>query len=110
VIKMNSGDLRVAGEYFERALQYTPDYSYLHVNIAVLKAALGQRTEADRQFREALRDDPGNPIAYTYYARWLKSMGRTVEARLYASRAVELSPADIDARVLLDDLTVAGRQ
>jgi hypothetical protein len=110
VIQMNKGNLPLAGEYFERALQYVPDYSYLHVNIAILKAALGQRTEADRQFREALRDDPGNPVGYTHYARWLKSLGRTEEARLYASRAVELSPADIDARVLLDDLTAAGRR
>jgi tetratricopeptide (TPR) repeat protein len=110
VIQMNQGNLPLAGEYFERALQYVPDYSYLHVNIAILKAALGQRTEADRQFREALRDDPGNPVSYTHYARWLKSLGRTEEARLYASRAVELSPADIEARVLLDDLTAAGRR
>ena len=110
VIQMNQGNLPLAGEYFERALQYIPDYSYLHVNIAILKAALGQQTEADRQFREALRDDPGNPVTYTHYARWLKSLGRTEEARLYASRAVELSPADIDARLLLDDLTTAGRR
>jgi Flp pilus assembly protein TadD len=107
VIQMNNGNLPLAGEYFDRALQYIPDYSYLHVNIAILKAALGQRTEADRQFREALRDDPGNPVSYTHYARWLKSLGRTEEARHYASRAVELSPADIDARALLDDLSVA---
>jgi len=109
VIQMNNGNLPLAGEYFERALQYIPDYSYLHVNIAILKAALGQRTEADHQFREALRDDPGNPVSYTQYARWLKSVGRTEEARLYASRAVELSPADADARALLDDLNGAGR-
>jgi hypothetical protein len=110
VIQMDKGNLPLAGEYFERALRYIPDYSYLHVNIAILKTALGQRTEADRQFREALRDDPGNPVAYTYYARWLKSQGRTEEARLYATRAVELSPADVDARLLLDDLTAAGRR
>ena len=109
VIQMNKGNLPLAGEYFERALRYTPDYSYLHVNIGVLDALLGRRTEADRQFREALRDDPGNPISYTYYARWLKSIGRTEEARLYASRAVELSPADADARALLNDLEGRAR-
>ena len=110
VIQMNKGNLPLAGEYFERALRYIPDYSYLHVNIAILKAALGQRTEADREFREALRDDPFNPVSYTHYARWLKSLGRTEEARLYASRAVELSPADVDARLLFEDLTAAGRR
>jgi hypothetical protein len=104
VIQMTKGNLALAGEYFERALQYTPDYSYLHVNIGILKGALGQPLEADRHFRKALLDDPGNPIAYTHYARWLNAVGRTEEARLYAARAVELSPADVDARVLLSDL------
>jgi len=109
VIQMNKGNLPLAGEYFERALRYTPDYSYLHVNIGVLDALLGRRVEADRQFREALRDDPGNPISYTYYARWLKSVGRTEEARLYTIRAVALSPADADARALLNDLERRAR-
>jgi hypothetical protein len=104
VIQMTRGNLPLAGEYFERALQYTPDYSYLHVNIAILKAALGQPIEADRHFRKALAEDPGNPIAYTHYARWLNAVGRTEEARLYAARAVELSPADADARDLLNAL------
>jgi hypothetical protein len=34
----------------------------------------------------------------------LRSVGRTEEARLYAGRAVELSPADVDAQALLTDL------
>ena len=104
VVQMNKGNLPLAGEYFERALSYTPDYSYLHVNIGVLQAKLGQRAEAESHFRKAQRDDPDNPIAYTFYARWLASMGRTEEARLYADTAVQLSPADADARALLTGL------
>ena len=107
VIQMNSGNYRVADEYFERALVYTPNYAYLHVNLGVLKAALGQPAEAERHFREAQRDDPNNPVSYTFYARWLKSIGRTEEARLFAERAVALSPADADARALLSDLAAA---
>jgi protein O-mannosyl-transferase len=107
VIQMNKGNLSVAADYFTRALRYTPDYSYLHVNIAILKALRGHPVEADREFREALREDPDNPISYTFYARWLKSVGRTEEAGLYARRAVELSPADADARALLLDLDSA---
>ena len=104
VIQMTKGNLPLAREYFDRALQYTPDYPYLHVNIGILDAALGQRSEADRHFRKALLDDPDNPISYTYYARWLNEIGRTEEARLYASRAVELSPADADASALLHEV------
>lgn len=104
VIQMGKGRLAVADDYFARALQYTPDYSYLHVNIGVLKGRLGQRAEAERHFRKALQDDSGNPISYTHYARWLASIGRTEEARLYADTAVQLSPADADARALLESL------
>jgi tetratricopeptide (TPR) repeat protein len=104
VIQMGKGNYRVADEYFERALPLTPRYAYLHVNLGVLKAALGQRAEAERHFRQALQDDPNNPVSYTHFARWLKSIGRTEEARLLAEAALQLSPADADARVLLNEL------
>lgn len=106
VIQMNKGNFPVADEYFERALRYSPQYAYLHVNIGILKNALGQPAEAERHFREAQRYDPNNPVSYTHFARWLKSVGRTEEARLFAHRAVDLSPADADARNLLTDLLV----
>jgi tetratricopeptide (TPR) repeat protein len=109
VIQMNKGNLRVADDYFERALQFTPRYGYLQVNLGVLKAALGQPAEAERHFREAQQDDPNNPVSYTFFARWLKSVGRTEEARLFAERAVALSPADADAQALVDDLTAPRR-
>jgi tetratricopeptide (TPR) repeat protein len=104
VIQMNKGNLTVADDYFERALRFTPRYAYLQVNLGVLKAALGQPAEAERHFREAQQDDPNNPVSYTFFARWLKSVGRTEEARLFAERAVELSPADADAQALVNDL------
>jgi protein O-mannosyl-transferase len=104
VIQMGKGNYRVADEYFERALQLTPRYAYVHVNLGVLKGALGQPAEAERHFREALQDDPANPVSYTHFARWLTSIGRTEEARLLAERAIELSPADLDARTLLAGL------
>ena len=107
VIQMTNGNLASADQYFERALHYTPHYAYLHVNLGILKAALGQPAEAERNFREAQVDDPGNPVSYTHFARWLTKVGRTEEAALFAGRAVELSPADADARALLDQLTAA---
>ena len=104
VIQMGRGNYPVADQYFERALQLTPRYAYLQVNIAILKAALGHPDEAERHFRDALRDDPNNPVSYTYFARWLGSIGRTEEARLLAERAAQLSPADADAMALVADL------
>lgn len=104
VIQMGKGNYRVADEYFERALRLTPRYAYLHVNLGVLKAALGEPAEAEQHFREALHDDPNNPVSYTYFARWLTSVGRTEEARLLSEAALQLSPADADARALVNEL------
>ena len=104
VIQMSKGNLAMAEEYFNRALEHVPQYAYLHVNLGVLKAAQGKPAEAERHFRDAQEYDPGNPVSYYYYAHWLGSIGRTEEAATLARRAVELSPAHIEARQLLDSL------
>jgi hypothetical protein len=104
VIQMGKGNYGLADDYFGRALVFTPHYAYLHVNIGVLKAALGQPAEAERNFRAALQDDASNPVSYTFFARWLRSRGRTEEARLLAEQALNLSPADAEARALVTDL------
>jgi len=110
VVQMGKGNFPVAEEYFNRALQRTPRYAYLHVNIGVLKGALAQPAEAERHFLEAQQDDPGNPVSYLYYARWLNSVGRTDEAAVNARRASELSPADLDAQQLLADISASQQK
>jgi Flp pilus assembly protein TadD len=104
VIRMAKGDYDTADQYFTRALQYTPNYAYLHVNIGVLKGARGQHAEAERHFRNAQQYDPANPVSYYFYARWLNSVGRTEEARLFAQRTVELSPGHVEGLQLLREL------
>jgi tetratricopeptide (TPR) repeat protein len=104
VIQMAKGRYDVADQYFKRALQYAPQYAYLHVNIGVLKGAMGDGAEAERHFREAQQYDPGNPVSYYYYARWLGSVGRFDEAVALARRALELSPGHVEAQQLLAEL------
>ena len=102
VIRMGTGDYATADAYFRRALQFVPEYSYLHVNIAILKGALKQDAEAEQHFLAAQRFDPGNPVSYFFYARWLSSVGRAAEAAAQARRALDLSPGYVDARDLLE--------
>ena len=110
VIQMAKGRYDVADQYFTRALQYAPQYAYLHVNIGVLKGALGDAAEAERHFRAAQQYDPGNPVSYYYYARWLGSVGRVDEAIAFARRALELSPGHAEAQQLLAELQSRPRQ
>jgi tetratricopeptide (TPR) repeat protein len=110
VVQMGKGNFAVAEDYFNRALQRTPRYAYLHVNMGVLKGAQGQPAEAERHFVEAQQYDPGNPVSYLYYARWLNSVGRTNEAAVNARRATELSPADLEAQQLLAAITASQQK
>jgi Flp pilus assembly protein TadD len=109
LVQMGKGNFAVAEDYFNRALQRTPRYAYLHVNMGVLKGAQGQPAEAERHFLEAQQDDPGDPVSYRYYARWLHSVGRIDEAAANARRATELSPADLEAQQLLAVITASQR-
>ena len=106
VIEMGKGRLDLAQQYFDRALTLTPQYGYLHVNIGVLAGARGDVVEAERHFRLAQQYDPDNPVSYVYYARWLHSMERDSDALQQVLRALNLSPADVDAHNLFAELTL----
>jgi hypothetical protein len=109
VIRMGQGDYATADDYFQRALALVPEYSYLHINIAILKGVLRQPADAERHFLDAQRYDPDNPVCYFFYARWLAEQGRIADATAQARRAVALSPGYTDAQSLLRSLT-AGRR
>jgi tetratricopeptide (TPR) repeat protein len=109
VIRMGKGDYTTADEYFQRALVLVPEYSYLHVNIAILKGALRQQKEAEEHFLAAQRYDPDNPVSYFFYARWLAEQGRIADATAQARHAVGLSPGYTDAQDLLRSLTADPR-
>lgn len=101
---MRNGHLAAAEAHFTRALQYTPQYAYLHVNLGVLKGAQGKAADAERHFREAQKYDAPNPVVYYHYGQWLASIGRREEAAVLARRAIELSPAHLEAQQLLDSI------
>ena len=67
--QMSKGKYEVALDYYLRALELTPRYSYLHVTLGILKEAMGRPDEAEAFFRSALRFDRSNPEAYYYFAR-----------------------------------------
>ena len=109
VIQMGKANYAAADEYFQRALQFTPQYSYLHVNIGILDGVLGRPDAAEEHFRLAQRLDPDNPICYFFYSRWLAQVGRVADARAQLQRALDLSPGYTDAQDLLRALNSRPR-
>lgn len=105
--QMSANDLMGALTSFQQALQYSPNYSFLAINLGVLYGALGQDANAEQQFQRALQLAPGDSIPYAYYARWLDSRSRLQEAESLAHTALRINASDpIAAQVLA---SVQGR-
>jgi len=98
---MVKGDFAGALDYYHRAQQLTPQYSFLLINLAIAEDATKQSATAEEHFKEALRLAPASPDSYTYYARYLLSHSRAEEARLFLRSALELSSTDLTARELM---------
>jgi tetratricopeptide (TPR) repeat protein len=90
--QMARGEYGAAKASFDRAAAFTPAYSYLEINQGVVAGQLGDGLEAERHFRRALQlNADGN--AHFFFARWLVSAGRSLEATDHLRAAIELSPA-----------------
>jgi tetratricopeptide (TPR) repeat protein len=98
---MARGAYPAALENLEKARAAWPNYSYVHVNLGVIRAALGYPGKAETHFRDALSLDPKNPEAYTYYASFLRRQGREAEALDVARRGLALSPAHLELKAFL---------
>jgi type IV pilus assembly protein PilF len=74
---MNRGDLALAKQKLDRALQENPGDPSVHSAEAMLQDRLGNSAKADEEFKEALRLAPGNPEIQNNYAVYLCRTGRT---------------------------------
>ncbi|MGH9627189.1 MAG: tetratricopeptide repeat protein, partial [Bryobacteraceae bacterium] len=52
--QMEKGRYARALEYFERALQYTPNYFYLHINLGIARGAVNEHALAEGHFLKAI--------------------------------------------------------
>ena len=105
---MAKGDYKSALDYFHRALIFTPNYSYLLINLAIAEAATGERDSAEKDFKQALRLAPSSPSSYIYYGRFLLEAPRRPEAIALLQKAVALSPTDVTATGLLREAESPG--
>jgi len=101
--QMQKGNYETALEYYNKALRLDPDYVYLHVNLGILKNAMGKPGEAEKHFLKAVKY-VAHPSPPYYYARFLKSHARIDEAIYYCKRSIHISYTYMPARHLLMDL------
>ncbi|MDA3819326.1 MAG: tetratricopeptide repeat protein [Candidatus Delongbacteria bacterium] len=103
LVQMQKGNFEKALEYYNKALRLDPDYVYLHVNLGILKDAMGKPNEAEQHFLKAV-NYLAHPAPPYYYAKFLKSHGRIDEAINYCKRSITISYSYMQARHLLMDL------
>jgi tetratricopeptide (TPR) repeat protein len=96
--QMEKGAYPRALDYFTRALEFTPNYPTLEINLGILNGAMADEgdavrsVEAERHFERAMALAPNNDLTHAYYGRWLLQHGRVGEAKLQLQQAVALNP------------------
>ncbi len=99
--KMTKGEYAIAEKYFTDALAGLPNYATLHINLAVLKEAMGDKVTAETYFKNALLLNNNSADSYFFYSRFLVNQFRYAEAAPLLTKAIEISPAYLLARELL---------
>lgn len=89
---MGKADYEGALAYFEKAKSLWPRYSYVYVNLGVLKSAMNKPDEAESNFRYAMQLNNTNPECYYYYAGFLMKQSRYKEAMQQVQAGLALSP------------------
>jgi tetratricopeptide (TPR) repeat protein len=99
--QMEKGDYVRALSYFTRALEFSPDYYVLEINLGIANGALNNDEEAERHFARSIELAPQDAQALYFYASWLRDRGRYSEAIRNLDIDIENNPAYLDARYLL---------
>ena len=94
---LHQGSLLLAKEKLDKAMSQEPREPSVHSSMALLYDRMGKRSDADREFREALRLAPHDPDTLNNYAVYLCREGRTDEGVKYfldaANNALYSTPA-----------------
>lgn len=98
---MRTGDYENAEIYYQKALKLSPNYSYIHINLAILKEALKQDVDAEKYFIKAIQLSPNQYNSYSFYGRFLYNQKRFNEAIYNLNKSIEYSKHNIDAYIYL---------
>jgi len=95
---MQNGDYAGAEKYYRNAFNLIPYYSYLNVNMGVLKSVIGQIDSAEYYYQNAIKYGPENPEAYFYYGSFLMGKQQFDQAAEILKKCIALSSGHLDAR------------
>lgn len=85
---LERGDMQLAMEKLQRAIEFDPAHVPAHVTLALVQERLGRDENARRSYREAIRLAPEDGGTLNSYAAFLCRQGEYRQAEDYFSRAV----------------------
>jgi tetratricopeptide (TPR) repeat protein len=95
--QMRNGNYKAAKIYFEKALKLSPNYSLIHINLGVLYAAIGDKINAEKFFKNALIIGAYTDQAYYYYGNFLYNQKRYEEAKSNLKSCIAINPVYTEA-------------
>lgn len=99
-----SGAARRATSYVEHALSLHTDLAAAHCTRGFISLAQLQFEHAEEELREAIRLDDSNAIAFQWYADFLASQGRVVDAVQFGRLALARAPDSVVVNTQLGQL------
>src|SRR5204863_10200376 len=91
-VQKGTDEQEKALESFKRALEISPDDSYIHRLAADLYYKSGRLEEARKHYEAALRGDPRNPELLNGLGAVVSGQGDWVKASEYFAHALQLNP------------------
>ncbi|MCB0400831.1 MAG: tetratricopeptide repeat protein [Flavobacteriales bacterium] len=98
---MSRGDYTHAENYFNKAAELTPTYSYIYINLGILKNAIGDKAAAEQNFRYAIQLENTQHNCWYYFGEFLFNEQRYAEAAQCFEKVQEISPGFINSEVYL---------
>jgi hypothetical protein len=96
--QMGKGNYLKAEYYYTAAMNYTPNYPLLYVNMGILKNAQGNVNAAELNFLKAMQLGKNWHEPYYYYSDFLRSVRRYKDQETALKLSLSLAPSFMKAR------------
>lgn len=93
---MKKADYKNAEIYFNKAAKLNPNYSLIYTNLGILKNAIGDKIEAEKDFKYGIQLDNMRPGSWYYYGVFLFKEDRFYEAITCFKKLNKLTPNYLD--------------
>ena len=92
--QMAEGNYKAALSYFNKALQYIPSYSYLHINLGIIQTRMQQTKQAKESFERGIALQPTESSFYFWYGCFLKQNNQIREAKSIAEKGYQINSSN----------------